>query len=374
MATLGFSNLVHPTGGPRQVDPSASAAQRRRRAARLSDRGCVLMVGVGLGVAIGFAFGSQNASRPDVAEPPAPAPAVRQAVTVAPRPAPTPKLASSVRPAPYVPAAPATPFCSPTPAPLLLQTLQSGAPVRIGVFGDSFGDGVWAALYHRFPHAKNFEVLRLSKPSTGFTRYQQINLEDEARAQLADSAVDIAVINFGANDDQPLIENGRGVRLLGDKWKQVYADRAEHYVALLRARGATVYWMGLPKMRTEAYDRDLAELSALVSARMAKLGVPYIAVRDLSTDGRGAYSDYLTGDDGKSRLMRAGDGVHMTYAGYARLAEPVARQIETDLGHARAAIAAPDAAASAQANCIVLSAQPAQAAVAEPAATPDVAQ
>jgi hypothetical protein len=371
MPTLGLSSFMHSAGGPASLSPRA--AQRRRRAARLSDRGCVLMVGVGLGAAIGFAFGSQNASRPDVAEAPQPAPAVRQAVAAAPTPAALPKLAATAKPAPFVPAAPATPFCSPAPAPLLLQTLQGGGAVRIGVFGDSFGDGVWAALYHRFPKAKGFEVLRFSKPSTGFTRYQQINLEDEAKAQLADGPVDIAVINFGANDDQPLVENGHGVRLLGDKWKQVYADRAEHYVALLRARGATVYWMGLPKMRTEAYDRDLAGLSALVSERMAKLGVPYVAVRDLSTDGRGAYSDYLTGADGKSRLMRAGDGIHMTSNGYARLAEPLAKQIETDLAHARASIATPDA-APAQANCIVLSAQPAAASVAEPAPTPDAAQ
>jgi hypothetical protein len=373
MPTLGLSSFMHPAGGPASLSPRA--AQRRRRAARLSDRGCVLMVGVGLGAAIGFAFGSQNASRPDVAETPQPAPAVRQAVTAAPTQTAMPKLAAiAAKPAPFVPAAPATPFCSPTPAPLLLQTLQSGAPVRIGVFGDSFGDGVWAALYHRFPKAKGFEVLRFSKPSTGFTRYQQINLEDEARGQLADGPVDIAVIDFGANDDQPLIENGHGARLLGDRWKQVYADRAEHYVGLLRARGATVYWMGLPKMRTEAYDRDLGELSALISQRMAKLGVPYVAVRDLSTDGHGAYSDYLTGDDGKSRLMRAGDGIHMTPNGYARLAEPLARQIDTDLAHARAAIAAPDAAAPAQANCIVLSAQPSAATPAESVSTPAAAQ
>ena len=368
MAISGFS-IMFPVGGP-----APRSAQRRRRAARLSDRGCVLMVGVGLGAAIGYAFGSQTASTPDQAAARAPAAAAHK--TAAPARTATAPVAPAVRsePAPVVVTRSTTPYCAPVPSPLLLHTLQTGAPVRIGVFGDSFGDGVWGALYRRFPHSKNFEVLRFSKPSTGFTRYQQINLEDEAKAQLAGGPVDIAVINFGANDDQPLIEGGHGVRLLGDKWKQVYADRAEHYVALLRAKGATVYWMGLPKMRTEAYDRDLAELSALVSARMAKLGVPYVAVRDLSTDGHGAYSDYLTGDDGKSRLMRAGDGIHMTYAGYARLAEPLARQIDTDLAHARAAIVAPDAAPPAQANCIMLSAQPAPAVAPESAPAPDAVQ
>ena len=360
MSTTGFCSIVHPSGGSQPRPLSPRAAQSRRRAARLADRGCVLMVGVGLGAAIGFAFGSQTASRPDTPAP-APAPAIHAAAAVAPK-------SAAVRPAsqPFVPAVPATPFCAPAPTSLLLQTLQSGAPVRIGVFGDSFGDGVWAALYHRFPKGKNFEVLRYSKPATGFTRYQQLNLEDEAKAQLEGGPVDIAVINFGANDTQPLIEDGHGVKLLGPKWKQVYADRAEHYVAVLRAKGATVYWMGLPKMRSGEYDGHLAELSAVVSERMARLGVPYIPVRDLSVDEHGAYSDYLV-DGGKSRLMRAGDGIHMTMNGYARLAEPVAHQIEADLTHARAVLAAPAAPAPVQSNCIVLSAQPA-------AAQPDAAQ
>ncbi|HEY4029337.1 MAG TPA: DUF459 domain-containing protein [Caulobacteraceae bacterium] len=366
MSISGFS-LMLPAGGERRGSPKA--ALLRRRAARLSDRGCVLMVGVGLGAAIGFAFGSQTASAPDQAAAPAPAAKPRQAAAPAATSAPTATAKPALHPArpgplPLVVARPATRFCAPAPAPLLLQTLQNGTPIRIGVFGDSFGDGVWSALYRRFPHARNFEVLRYSKPATGFTRYQQLNLEDEAKVELEAGPVDIAIVNFGANDTQPLIENGHGVKLLGDKWKQVYAER---YVALLRAKGATVYWMGLPKMRADEYDRHLAELSQVVAERMAKLGVPYIAVRDLSVDARGAYADYLATDDGKSRLMRAGDGIHMSMNGYARLAEPVARQIEADLAHARAVATMPDAPAPVQANCIVLSPASAPAA---PAAAP----
>jgi hypothetical protein len=346
MASLDLSSNMHPGGDSRRASSGL-----RRRLGLLSDRGCVLMVGVGLGAAIGYAFASQNTSQPDAAES---APAAVQSAPAHTIPATPARTTAKATPAP---AMPVTPFCAPAPTPTLLHTLQTGGPVRIGVFGDSFGDGVWAALYHRFPKTKNFEVMRYSKPSTGFTRMQQLDVAEEAKASLADGPVDIAVINFGANDDQPLIEDGHGVRLLSEKWKQVYADRAERYVALLRAKGATVYWMGLPKMRADAYDRDLASLSTLISERMAKLGVPYIAVRDLSVDGQGAYSDYLTGADGKSHLMRAGDGIHMTMGGYARLAEPLAKQIDADLAHARAVATMPGEPAPAQANCIVLSGQ-----------------
>jgi hypothetical protein len=57
--------------------------------------------------------------------------------------------------------------------------------------------------------------------------------------------------------------------------------------------------------------------------------------------------------------------------GYARLAEPLAKQIEADLAHARLVAAAPGQPTPVQANCIVLNGQaagqPAEATVAEAA-------
>jgi hypothetical protein len=321
------------------------SARSRGMVAKLTDRTFVLMLGVGLGVAIGYAFGSQGqprrpasaaAAQPaEQAAAPVPAPALPRTVAAAPVQGPAAaKPERSVALEPVRTTAPL--FCPPEPTPQMLHTLASGGPVRIGVFGDSFGDGVWAALYHRFPHAKGYEVLRFSQPSTGFTRYRQVNLEEKAKAQLAAGPVDVAVINFGANDDQGLFDGGHVAALLSADWRRVYADRAERFVGVLRAQGATVYWMGLPKMRKDAYDHDLDVLSATVSERMAKLGVPYIPVRALSVDANGDYSDYLAGADGESRLMRATDGVHMTALGYSRLAEPVARQVESYIDHARA--------------------------------------
>ncbi len=347
---------------------------------KLTDRTCVLMLGLGLGAAMGYAFASQEREEAGTPSAREAAPRVAQVgvaqtggaqtgggqvgrAMAAPSPAHTlfqihapalrmpalephaeaglqaqpdrPPLAHKPVP-PALPRMPATPACLPTPGPRLVRTLAAGDRVRIGVFGDSFGDGVWAALYWRFPKSRNFEVVRFSQEGTGFTRYQQLNLEERAKAQAAQAPVDIAVINFGANDTQGLFDKGHVWRLLSPNWQAVYADRAQRYVEALRAKGFTVFWMGLPRMRKDSYDYDLDQLGATVSERMARLGVPYISVRDLSVDQNGAYSDYLTVADGKSRLMRASDGVHMTAAGYARLSDPVARQIERTIDGARA--------------------------------------
>ena len=221
----------------------------------------------------------------------------------------------------------------------LLQTLAANQPITVGVFGDSFGDGVWAALYHLLP--KNFHVLRFSKESTGFTRYASNNLEDTERDQLAQGPIDVAVIDFGANDTQGIYDGGHAWPLLSDGWRRVYGARMDRFVGCCCAtRGAMVYWVGLPIMRKPEYDSQISDMLAFYDQRMTELGVPYIDVKKLSEDASGQFNDYLTSPgSSQPRLMRAGDGIHMTMAGYERLAVPVAQRIQAYVARAQATLA-----------------------------------
>ena len=284
------------------------------------DRAAVLLIGVAIGAMIGMAFVRESAHAPTRAAP------VVVAATAPPKSA-----AALDCPAPF--------------APHLLQTVAAGAPVTVAVFGDSFGDGVWAALHQMLP--KTYQVLRYSKESTGFTRYASLNLEDAARSQISGKPLDIAVIEFGANDTQGIYEGTHAYPLLSDGWKQAYGARMDRYVRLLRQQGAMVYWVGLPKMRKPEYDRQISDMGAFYSQRMAALGVPYIGVEPLSVDADGDFNDYLPdGPKGSPRLMRANDGIHMTFAGYERIAAPVAERIQDYVARARAAALADTSVAS----------------------------
>jgi hypothetical protein len=284
------------------------------------DRTAVLMIGLGLGAMIGAAFVNHGAASLIPPERPS---------------SPAPKLAVSA------PASPPPAADCPAPfSPHLLDAVAKGEPVTVGVFGDSFGDGVWAALYQILAKDHSIRVVKFSRQATGFTRYASLNLEDDAEAKLAAQPVDIAVVVFGANDTQGLYDGHKAYPLLSTGWRSVYGQRMDRYVNLLRRRGAMVYWLGLPKMRKPDYDRQIADMSAFYSDRMAALGVPFIDTVPLSVDANGAFSDYL-GEPGSTerRLMRAGDGIHMTFAGYERIAAPLAQRIEAYVARARGAAA-----------------------------------
>ena len=279
----------------------------------LIDRTAVLFLGVAAGVAIGLAF----------------APQINQLMGSAP---------SAMSAAP--PIAKRAPTSAPvsalaTPPAGLARAVAEHRPFRIGVFGDSFGDGLWAALYNQLPRREAFQVLRFSEQATGFTRYRQLNLQERLAEQLAEGPVDVAVISFGANDTQGVWDNGKAHALLSPGWKGVIGGRVTAYVKALQAQGAAVVWIGLPIMRDGEYDAQVDGMNRFYAALLADLDVDYVDSRALSADAQGRYAAHLSGVDGQPFLARASDGIHMSVRGYARLTAVFSAQLRAHAREAR---------------------------------------
>ena len=235
--------------------------------------------------------------------------------------------------------------------PRLAQAVAEGRPIQIGVFGDSFGDGVWAGLYNTLRRDAGFEVHQLSERSTGFTRYRSLNLLDDIRAKLDRQPVDIAVISFGANDTQGIFDQGHGNPYMSEGWQRIVSERVTAIVQLLRARGAMIYWVGLPKMRDDHFDADIHQMNQFYAARMAALGVPYFETFPRSVDANGQYEPYLPADaNGERQAYRTNDGIHMTIPGYIYALRGLSDRIRGTIVQARAQLGHPAPASEQAAN------------------------
>lgn len=257
------------------------------------DRTLVLFIGLAVGAAVASSFlgGAETVSQAQASIPPLPAP---------------PPAAAALNRRTSDPA-----------TPRLAAAVAQLRPIEIGVFGDSFGDGIWAGLYNRLRSDRRFEVRQYSERSTGFTRYRSLNLLDDITAKLDREPVDIAVISFGANDTQGIYDHGHGNPYMSEGWQRIVTERVSAVVGLLRARGAMVYWVGLPKMRDPQFDADIQAMNRFYAARMAALAVPYVETLPMSVDADGNYQPYLPPEHGGERqLFRTNDGIHMTIPGY----------------------------------------------------------
>ena len=295
------------------------------------DRTAVLLLGTAVGAAIGWAFQGTGASATAVP---------------APRALPYRSLAVPVTAEDALMRQYAAPFQQ------LVKTAAAGNRIRVGVFGDSFGDGVWSGLAHQLPAKAGFDVVKYSQPATGFTRYKSLNLETHAAEQLGDAPLEIAIISFGANDAQGIITPaGKYAKFMGPLWQQEVGGRIDRYVALMRRHRAMVYWVGLPRMGKVPLDADVMAINDFYAERAARLGVPFIDTRPLASDARGNFATHLNDPKtGKRTLIRAADGVHMSMTGYVWITRGLAGRIRNYADAARtvAGTAAPTSAAVGQ--------------------------
>ncbi len=264
--------------------------------------------------------------------------------------------ASAPGPAPLeVPAAAPAAVAAPPPVPAVtpLQARLAQGPLRVGVFGDSMADGLYAALYRDLRDEPRVTVTKFSEVSTGLSRYDYVNIQAKTQRQISETPIDVAVILFGTNDAQGISLDGVIHDFGTEGWKAAYARRIDDLVAMLRSRDVAVYWVGLPRMKSARFDGRMALINGVVEARMRALDVPYLETVSLTSGADGDYEAYLPNAEGRKVLMRANDGIHMSMAGYLRMSAPVAERLKRDAGLDRpapAGAAAPAAGAGAAAG------------------------
>jgi hypothetical protein len=206
------------------------------------------------------------------------------------------------------------------------------APLRVAVFGDSLADGLWSGVYRSLRRDRAIsEVARLAQASTGLTNYTYVDVAERTREQLVAEDYDVAIVMFGANDIQGIAIGGRVHRFRTPGWEEVYRDRVRELIGLLRADGAAVYWVGLPRMRSDRYDGNTIYLNSIFRSEASALGVPFIETREVSAGDEGEYVAYLPDPAGTPRLVRADDGIHFTLRGYNILASPLVTRLREDM-------------------------------------------
>lgn len=212
----------------------------------------------------------------------------------------------------------------------------AGNNYRLVVLGDSLGDGIWAGLYRVFKEDGNVEVIKKSKVSTGFSRPDYYDWNAALDDILRSETVHIAVMMVGANDLQSINVNRRWYRPGSEEWRQAYGERVDRFMKRLKQSKAAVYWVGLPIMRSDDFNRGMQVMNEIFREKAFLNGIKFIDTWNGFADEFGRYSAYGPDLSGQVRRLRAEDGVHFTMSGYVKLAHFVEREIRRDLHVARA--------------------------------------
>jgi lysophospholipase L1-like esterase len=176
------------------------------------------------------------------------------------------------------------------------------------------------------------EVLRDPHVGTGISKSGLLDWGRLSTDQVREDEPDAIAVFIGANEGFPLPGTGGEVECCGPAWAAAYANRVRRMMDTYRQDGeARVYWLTLPLPR----DGDMAEIARSVNAAIEVAAQPFrahVRVLDMAElftpDG---YRDAMT-VDGRRRIVRDADGIHLNPAGAGLAAEMLLEAIRRDFG------------------------------------------
>lgn len=207
---------------------------------------------------------------------------------------------------------------------------------RMLVIGDSLANGLADGLAEAMAGTDGVQLQRKARPLNGLSRNE---FEDDLRA-LEDPAwrepLHIAVVMLGVWDRLPLRNSsGRRVLVGSPEWRDLYGQRVDRVMKVLKRKKAAVYWVGLPVMRRSETTRDIETTNEIFRERAFLNGLKFIDAYAGFADEEGNFNPYGPDVTGKMRLLRENDGVHFTEAGNRKLAHFVERVVRRDLNQAK---------------------------------------
>jgi lysophospholipase L1-like esterase len=203
-----------------------------------------------------------------------------------------------------------------------LPPIPAGSLRTVALAGDSMmAVGLSPTMLRAAPQYKGLTMIRVFKSGTGLSRPEVFNWSAQYPAMLGAAKPDIVVVAIGANDGQGFIEEGVTYPFGTPAWQVIYQARVEAYLAMLQTGGATVVWLGLPPMKSDAYDSRIALVNRIdYEVMMASPNAVWFSTAGLVGDSGGKFQDFGSVHGSTARL-RQPDGIHLSDDGASLIAE-----------------------------------------------------
>jgi uncharacterized protein len=199
----------------------------------------------------------------------------------------------------------------------------------------------------RKPNAKPADAKSQSKDNAG-----------DATGKRADKAADSELPPDDA-EAPPLASPEKSIRspngiyqFRDDRWVELYSKKIDEMIAVAKAKGVPVVWVGLPAILGQKSTSDMLFLDALYRDAAGRTGITYVDIWDGFVDEEGRFQQKGPDFEGQIRQLRTYDGVYFTKPGARKLAHYVEREITRLLAARSGPIALPTEPATPDSNVV----------------------
>lgn len=206
-------------------------------------------------------------------------------------------------------------------------------PLKLYVGGDSLVQG-WGAVVQRLSVASRLVDAPAvdSRAATGLARPDSFDWPARLVQQMATTRPQVVVVGFGGNDGQGLVVGGKPFQPGAPEWAAEYGRRVGETMDYLTRDGRKLIWVGTPmpeNLNDFAHQEIINQIFRSEVARR-----PLVTLVDtwvIFESPEHAYAAYMVDDDGVAKLMRQGDGFHLSVAGAERLGRAVFAKVQDEI-------------------------------------------
>jgi len=194
---------------------------------------------------------------------------------------------------------------------------------RVVVIGDSLARGLGAGLERLTDLDPRFEVVNRFNEASGLARPQVYDWPAAIAKILKASSFDAVVVLIGVNDRQPIKVGDVKIEFGTPEWNDAYRAKVDALLMAIKGVDVHVHWVTLPPMQKPEFEAEMQVIGSLQRERVVLAAETLIDVRPPTTNPDGSF---MIGDldaKGKSRRLRAKDGINFSRLGNDFLANLV---------------------------------------------------
>jgi hypothetical protein len=193
--------------------------------------------------------------------------------------------------------------------------------------GDSLGNDLGWGLTRELSSTPALKLVQKDRSASGLVASWFYDWPAHLKTLLAQHRPDLVIVCVGGDDEQGLEVNGHAYGFDSPQWRTRYTTLIRQIDTMITGAGSYVLWMGLPVMAPPSYREGAAALNSLYRSVAATVpGVTYLPSWELFANAQGQYQSAAPVNHVRS-VLRAPDGIHLSYMGENVFATFVANQV-----------------------------------------------
>ncbi|MEN0087400.1 MAG: DUF459 domain-containing protein [Pseudomonadota bacterium] len=213
---------------------------------------------------------------------------------------------------------PATAQAAASPQPDAVAKVENASVIL--VVGDFYAGALARGLDTAFAGDAAVRIVNRFNGNSGIVRDDFYDWSAELGGIVDEVKPSAVVFMAGANDRQPIRQDGETFEKLSPKWSEIYRSRVQKIASVAAGRRTPFFWVSTPPPRSGALSRDYLAFNAALDAQLAVSHGEYLDIWDKFTTDEGAFTSQGPDVNGQKRKLRTNDGLNFTKAGRLKLA------------------------------------------------------